>query len=173
MSIPHDPNQTIAIVDENDKVVGKDLRENVHNEVKLHRETFVLIINEKNEILIQERTDNGKFDLSASGHFCVDEDYDDGAIREIEEELGLKISKSKLSKIFKLRLDHLGLHKVKRFVTLFEVKGNYSINDMKIDSSEVKSVAYYSAHELKKIMKIHPEKMTSGLTESLKNYLQL
>ena len=172
MQIPHDPDQIIAVVDENDKIVGKDSRKAIHTGGKLHRETFVLIVNEKNEILIQERIDNGKLDLSAAGHFSVDEDYLDGAIREMEEELGLEISKEKLDRIFKRRMDHSGLHAVKRFVTLFEVKGKYDISDMKIDYSEVKNISYYPIRELKEIIKNHPEKMTHGLRESLEIYFE-
>jgi isopentenyldiphosphate isomerase len=172
MAIPHNPEQLIAIVDENDNAIGKDSRKKIHADVKLHRETFVLIVNERNEILIQERADNGKLDFSAAGHFSCDEDYLDGAVREVEEELRLIVLKSKFKEIFKQRMDHSGPHAVKRFATLFEVKGNYSIKDMCVDSTEVKFIRYYSIDQLMKIMKSNPEKMTHGLRESLEIYLK-
>ncbi len=170
----HDPEELIAIVDENDNVVGVYPRRN-HADGQLHRETAVFILNEKNEILIQERTNSGRLDYSAAGHFPHYENYLDGIIREVQEELGIKIDKLKFIKIAKHRvnIEVKGRPKNDRFVTFFEVKGNYNIEDFKIEEEEVKSIKYYSIKELKKIMKQEPERLTRGFPESLKIYLRI
>jgi len=166
MSNPHNPKELIAIVDDNDNVIGKYPRRN-HAEGRLHRETSVLIVNPNNEILVQERLDTGRFDYSASGHFPFDEDYLDGAIREVQEELGLDIPRDKFVKISKHRIDYPGNN---RFITLWEVVGDYKIEDMKIDPTEVKSVKYISVPELKRIIKEKPDSMSAGFIESLQIY---
>lgn len=172
MNNPHNPEELIAVVNEDDVVIGKDLRKNIHSNGKLHRETSVLIVNLKNEILVQERRDNGKLDYSASGHFSYDEDYLEGAIREVEEELGLKVSKTKFTKISKHRLNYSGKSINNRFITLWEVKGDYKIKDMRIDPSEVKSLKYYFISELKKIINKTPNIVSAGFTESLQIYFK-
>ncbi len=169
MSNPHNPEELIAIVDDNDNVIGKYPRRN-HAEGRLHRETSVLIVNPNNEVLVQERADNGRLDYSTSGHFPFDEDYLDGAIREVKEELGLDIPKSKFVKISKHRIDYSERYVNNRFITLWEVRGGYKIEDMEIDPSEVKSVKYMTISELKQIIKEKPNSMSAGFIESLQIY---
>lgn len=172
MHIPHNPNELIAIVDENDNVIGKYPRKN-HAEWRLHRETSVLIVNTNNnivKILVQERSDSGHLDYSASGHFPFEQDYLEAAIRETEEELGLNIPEDKFVKISKHRIDYNEKYTNNRFITLWEVMWDYEIEDMKIDPSEVKSVKYITIEELKKIMKENPEIMSAWFAESLQIY---
>ena len=169
MSNPHNPDELIAIVDDNDNIIGKYPRKN-HAEGRLHRETSVLIVNLNNEILVQERADSGRLDYSASGHFPFDEDYLDGAIREVEEELGLTIPRDKFVKISKHRIDYSERYVNNRFITLWEVLGDCKIENMKIDPLEVKSVKYLSVPELKRIIKENPDSMSAGFIKSLQIY---
>ncbi len=162
---------TVAIVDDKDNVIGKYPRKNYIGE-RLHRETSVLIINSNNEILVQKRADNGYLDYSASGHFSFDEDYLDGIIREVQEELGLDIPKSKFVKISKYRIDYSDRYVNNRFIALWEVRGNYKIEEMKIDHSEVKSVKYMAIPELKKMIEEKPSSMSVGFIESLQIYFR-
>ncbi len=169
MSNPHNPDELIALVDKNDNVIGKYPRKN-HAEGRLHRETSVLIVNPNNEILVQIRADSGRLDYSASGHFPFDEDYLDGAIREVQEELGLNIPRDKFVMISKHRIDYSQRYVNNRFITLWEVRGDYQIEDIKIDPSEVKSVEYMSVPELKRIIKENPDSMSAGFIDSLQIY---
>ena len=171
MNNPHNPEEPIAIVDDEDNVIGKYPRKN-HAEGRLHRETSVLIVNQNNDILVQERADNGRLDYSASGHFPYDEDYLDGAVREVKEELGLDIPKSEFVKISKHRIDYSGRYINNRFITLWEVRGDYRIEDMNIDPSEVKSVKYMTTQELKKTIEERPDSMAAGFIESLQIYFE-
>jgi len=169
MNEPHAPDEMIAIVDDEDNVIGKYPRKN-HAEGKLHRETSVLIINSNNEILVQERKDTGRLDYSASGHFPYDEDYLEGAIREVKEELGLDIDGSLFTKISKHRINYSERYVNNRFITLWEIKGDYDTEDLQIDATEVKSVKYMSIPELKRIIKEDPESMSAGFIDSLQIY---
>jgi isopentenyldiphosphate isomerase len=171
MNKPHTPEEIVAIVDDNDQIIGKHPRRR-HAEGRLHRETSVLIINSKNEILVQERTGSGLLDYSASGHFPYDEDYLDGAVREIKEELGLDIPRSKLVKISKHRIDYSGLCINNRFITLWEIRGDYKIKDMVIDPSEVKSVKYMAISKLKEMIKKEPGRLCAGFIDMLQIYFK-
>lgn len=64
---------------------------------------FVVLKNEKGEVLLQHRTNtgymDGHYDASASGHVEPDESIFDAAIRESEEELGIRIETADLELI--------------------------------------------------------------------------
>ncbi|MGI8965663.1 MAG: NUDIX hydrolase [Limisphaerales bacterium] len=84
------------MVNELDEVIGKKLRREVHRLGLKHRAVHVLIFNGRGEIFLQKRsmskdTFPGAWDSSVSGHLDCGEDYDAGAIREVREELGLRL----------------------------------------------------------------------------------
>ncbi|HXC37078.1 MAG TPA: NUDIX domain-containing protein, partial [Candidatus Acidoferrales bacterium] len=63
----------------------------------LHRAVHVLVFNSRGEIFLQKRSmkkdrQPGVWDSSCSGHVDSGEDYDQTAIRELGEEIGLKLS---------------------------------------------------------------------------------
>jgi len=76
-------------IDENENDIGEVERVRAHREGLLHRVSAVFLFNERGEILIQERVD-GRLDHSSAGHVDPDESYHDAAIRELNEELGIK-----------------------------------------------------------------------------------
>lgn len=87
--------QELNIVDENDNIIGKDTRENIHKKGLLHREVHVWIYNKKGEILFQKRAEDkdlypGLLDVSVGGHVEIGDDYLKTAIKELEEETGIK-----------------------------------------------------------------------------------
>ncbi len=153
--VPHDPSELIAIVDENNVVVGRGTRREVHAAQRIHRHASVLVVNRKGEILLQKRKDNGKLDYSASGHFGHDTSYLDAAVRETKEEIGLDIDSSRFVEVLKVR--DTVLPQNDSFVCLFEVKGDYKIEDMAIDPLEVESIRYYSVNEVEDIVASNPK----------------
>ncbi len=168
--VPHDPNELIALVDSQDHIIGRVPRRN-HAGGRLHREASVLIINPKNEILLQVRKDNHMLDYSASGHFPWDQNYLEAAVRETLEELGLRIPKSRFKKVAKRRIDRDRKGIVNhRFVTLFEIQSNIPLSRIRIDPKEVESAKYYSIGQVKRI--ISHTKQKGGFIEMLQLYLK-
>jgi isopentenyl-diphosphate Delta-isomerase len=167
--IPHDPDEILAIVDSDDHIVGRATRRAVHLNGHKHREASVLIVNSKNEILLQTRMDSGRLDYSASGHFPYNQGYLKAAVREVSEELGLRIPKSRFVKIGKFMLNARDGSNY-RFVTLFEVRGDYKISKMRIDRGEVASVKYYSPGKIRSMIGKKPEK--GGFAELMDFYLK-
>ena len=166
--IPHDPDEALALVDEHDNMVGRAKRKEIHQPGRFHRHASVLIVNAEGQILLQTR-DNGKLDYSASGHFPYDMSYLDAAMKETEEELGLKIEKSRFAEVLK----YLYRDVTKgggTFICLFEVKGDYKLNEMKIDPLEVESIRYYSIEEIKAMLP--PASESVGFLRIMKLYLE-
>ena len=85
------------IVNERDEVVGQAPRKEVHARGLLHRAVHVLVFNARGQLFLQKRsmtkdTAKGKWDSSSSGHVDSGEDYDTCAVREVWEEIGLKLA---------------------------------------------------------------------------------
>jgi len=95
----------LSIVDENDRVIGNALRSIIHRDRLLHRAVHILVFNDSNLLFLQKRSltkdiNPGLWDSSAAGHVDVGEDYDECAVRELHEELGVQVDR--LSPLFKL-----------------------------------------------------------------------
>ncbi len=83
------------IVSEKGEVIGKALRSECHgNPALVHRAAHVLVFNKKGKLLLQLRSKDkdiqpGKWDTSVGGHLGVGESYEQAALREMKEELGV------------------------------------------------------------------------------------
>ena len=101
---PQHEGERFDVVDSEDKVLRTELRSIVHAENLLHRAVHILVFNEGGELLLQKRSawkdrEPAKWDSSAAGHLEPGEDYAAGAIRETEEELGIRAPLEPLGKI--------------------------------------------------------------------------
>ena len=87
----------IDILDENGVKTGTmATRKEAHKKGLWHRAIVVAIINERNEILLQQRSINkdknaGMWDISAAGHISSGQDSVMAAIREINEEVSVNL----------------------------------------------------------------------------------
>jgi len=94
------------VVNERDEVIGQATRSEVHARGLLHRVTHVLVFNSLGQVFLQKRSmtkdrQPGLWDSSASGHVDSGEDYDACAVRELREELGLRVAQP-LERLFKI-----------------------------------------------------------------------
>lgn len=88
--------EIFEVVNDRDEVIGLAPRDEVHKLGMKHRATHVLIFNARGEVFLQKRSATkdchpGKWDSSASGHLVPGEAYDACALREVEEELGVRL----------------------------------------------------------------------------------
>ncbi len=84
------------VVNERDEVIGRAPRREVHRTGVKHRAIHVFVFNARGEVFLQKRSRSkdsspGLWDSSSSGHLDSGEDYDACAVRELREELGLKV----------------------------------------------------------------------------------
>src|SRR6476661_9501954 len=88
--------EVFDVVNDRDEVIGQERRSEVHRRGLQHRAVHVLVFNSRGEVFLQKRsmkkdTFPGAWDSSASGHLDTGEDYDVCAVRELREEIGLKV----------------------------------------------------------------------------------
>ena len=104
MNITDNPDEIFDVVDENDNVIGRATRKECNSNPDLiHRAVFILVYNDKDEILWQKRSLTkdaapGKWVTSVSGHVDAGEDYVDATIREVMEEIGIDVEAEFLGK---------------------------------------------------------------------------
>jgi isopentenyl-diphosphate Delta-isomerase len=94
------------VVNEADEVIGCEKRGEVHRLGLRHRAVHVLVFNSRGEVFLQKRsmkkdTFPGAWDSSSSGHLDCGEEYDACAVRELREEIGLKVDQAP-QRLFKI-----------------------------------------------------------------------
>lgn len=82
------------IVDELNQVTGQGTRREIHEGSLRHRAVHMFLVNKHGAVLLQKRSlwkdrQPGKWDSSAAGHLDAGESYEEAAVRELKEELGV------------------------------------------------------------------------------------
>jgi len=174
-NIPHDPNEILDIVNDKDEVIGQATRKKVHDKGLRHRETFVFVVNSKKEILLQTRSDNGLIDASVSGHMASEKEYEETALKECEEEIGLIANSEDLVKVFYFSHESPRKGPSHKIIAKgFIIKKDVKLKDFKIDEDELAKIKYYSIEEINKIVNNPVKKATSTMIRIFReNLLQI
>lgn len=109
--------------------------------------TIIYIENNNNEFLIQ-KTSKEKDELfsSTGGHVQYNENSKQAIIREVEEELGLDLSKDNIIYIKNI---NIGVP----LCDIYYIKKDIDISKLKLQLSEVSSVSYLSREQIYKLIK--------------------
>lgn len=127
------------VVNERDEVIDRKPRSEVHRRGLLHRAVHVLVFNSRGQIFLQKRSmmkdrQPGLWDSSTSGHVDSGENYDATAVREVWEEIGLKLTKPP-ARLFKIAA---GPETDQEFVWVYrcENEGPFKLNRDEIDRGD-------------------------------------
>jgi len=149
------------VVNELDEVVGKRQRSEVHRLGLMHRAVHVLVFNARGEVFLQKRSMSkdrqpGLWDSSASGHLDSGEAYDACAIRELREEIGLRLDAPPL-RLFKLPAsietdqEHVWIYRCK-------AEGPFTLHP-----EEIETGGWFTPERVNTWMKDKPEEFASAL----------
>ena len=87
--------EIVAIVDDQNRVVGSAPRWDMRQNRLPHRSTCILVFNSRGDLCVQKRTATkdvfpGYYDIAAGGVVLAGETYEVGARRELAEEVGIR-----------------------------------------------------------------------------------
>ncbi len=87
--------EIVAIVNEKNVIIGSAPRREMRARNLMHRSTYILVFNSHGALYVQKRTMSkdvfpGYYDPATGGVMLADESYEQGAIRELEEEMGIR-----------------------------------------------------------------------------------
>jgi isopentenyldiphosphate isomerase len=85
------------VVNERDEVIRRATRREVHATGLWHRAVHILVFDDSGRVFLQKRSllkdlSPGLWDSSCSGHLDAGEDYDTAAVRELGEEIGVRLA---------------------------------------------------------------------------------
>ncbi len=149
----------LDICDEKGNLTGiKALKKEAHEKGLWHRSVHIWILNSKNELLVQKRSplmDNhpNEWDISAAGHVSAGEDNITSALRETEEELGLKLSPGNFTLIGTIQQRSAREGYINNEVNpIYVVKMDLDLSNIKKQVEEVSEVKFIPYLELKKLI---------------------
>lgn len=144
----------------------KKMKSEAHRKGLWHRVAHVWIYNSNKEIMLQLRAKDKEvypnmWDISVAGHISAGEKEIVSAMREIEEEIGLKIKESELQ-LLNIRNVQFTTNTTinNEIIYLYLLKYDGNIKQLKIQEEELQEIKFFKLNELEKQLKETPEKFT-------------
>lgn len=176
--------EMIDVLDENGIKTGDILsRSEIHKRGLWHRLIVVAIVNEKNEILMQQRSKNktknpNMWDISAAGHIGSGQTALSAAAREMNEEISINLGYTVTINDFRYVFSYRKEEKVakdyydRQFFDFFILrKENLKIEDIKIQNSEVQAIKWVSLSELKEMIEKKAVIERDAVYKEIENYI--
>ncbi|MFA6908497.1 MAG: NUDIX domain-containing protein [Patescibacteria group bacterium] len=148
----------LDIVNEADEVIGRAPRDQIYAEKKLHRIVHVLLFTSSGKIILQKRAKHVSFcplhwSTSVGGHVRSGETWEQAAVREAQEELGIQIEP-----LFGYTDMYTPVTAIHKILTTFTAVYDGVLTP---NPKEVDSIRAFSLKEAKTLIhngeKIHPE----------------
>ena len=158
-------------VDQSDCVIGPRSRREIHHFNLLHRAVHILVLNPMGQLYVQKRAPTKDrnpdlWDTSAAGHVDFGETYEEAAVRELQEELGI-LENPTLRHLFKL---HPEAETGWEFVETYEIihYGEISPNPLEITDGQ-----WLDKSALQAWIVEHPSSFTLTFKKVFERYLTL
>ena len=155
--------EVFEIVDENDNVIGTELRSIVHTKGILHRSAQVLLVNSGGKVFLQQRSPSKRicplaWDIGVAEHLKPGESYKDAAKRGLKEELGIEAEVDMVITPYREDNEYDNGKTIDReFAAAFIA---VSDDDVVLDRSEVADGRFFRLEEVRKMMNENSEKFT-------------
>ena len=151
--------ELLDVLDENGNKTGEiETRKIVHEKGLWHRVAMVAVIDNKGKILMQKRatklkTNPGKWDVTAVGHVTSGQDTIQTAIRELDEEVSIKVKEDELEYIFSYNQHSERENYIdNRFYDFYIVRKDViDVNSLTIQESEVDEIKLCSYEEIREM----------------------
>ena len=145
------PDELFDTIEEDDNVIGQEMRSVVHQRGLWHRGVHVFLFTSEGKLLIQQRSKDRvqsplALDCSVSEHVKAGEDYYGAAVRGLKEEMG--VEGIDLELLIKFRMNY-GPND-NEISQLY--RGVVDPDAVRFDPVEIERIDYYSPDELKDML---------------------
>ena len=168
--LPQKAGEIFDVVNERDEVIGQKTRGEVHAEKLLHRAVHVFVFNKRGDLLLQQRSlfkdaHPGVWDSSVSGHLDAGEDYPSAAVRELDEEMGIRVDTppEEIARI--AACEETGWEHVRLYRTLYNGRVSFP-------AAEVQAAAWFPLAEIEAWLATRPEDFASGFAECWNRFIE-
>jgi len=147
----------IDIVDENNEVIGKKEKDLVHTEGDWHRIAHVWVFNSKGEVLCHKRAKVKKmfpdlWDVIIGGHLDSGESYEESAVRELKEEVGIEATADDLIELGMWKgVANLTEPNNREFIKIFAFRFDGGIESLIPEEKEISELEFISFDKLREI----------------------
>lgn len=163
----------VDVLDENGQKTGKiKPRSLVHRDGDWHKSVHIWIVNDKNEVLLQKRSQNkdshpNMWDISSAGHLSAGDESIFGAIREIKEELGIDVLPKQLKLIGsrKKKGNYQSAFINSEFSDIYLIRSPIRIDEITPQPEEVSDVKYISLDTFRHMIKTKDETLLMHIEE--------
>lgn len=153
-------------------MIGQELRDKCHQLGLWHQRATVFVFNNQGELLIQKRAPNMNHPNlwcgSASGHVLAGETFEQGARRELQEELGISTDFQAVGE-FKEETTYASGDIDQEWHKLFVCHFDGPFNFQKEEISEIKFLAI---DEIQQMLQKNSEQFLPGFRQELDYYLK-
>jgi len=159
---PQKGDEMFDVVDGNDNVLRQETRDVVHQQGLLHRAVHMFVFNKRKELFLQKRSrlkdiHPRVWDSSAAGHLNTGEDYEAAAVRELDEELGIK--DAEIQEVGRVAAcENTGSEHVRLYFARHD-------GVMRFPCSEVEAGQWFSIEEMRMWIEARPQDFASGFIE--------
>lgn len=139
---------------------SRKAKSDVHRDGEWHRSVHVWILTTDGRLLLQKRSaqkenHGGLWDVSAAGHVSAGETALETAIRETEEEIGLRLESSELQPVGITRESHVlngGTYLDNEVHEVFLVKRDVDLSSLTLQHGEVDDVRLVTVAEMQEMI---------------------
>lgn len=169
--VPQKASEIFDVVDFEDQVVGTATRAEVHAQRLTHRAVHVFVFNKRGDLLLQKRSRlkdmcPGLWDSSVSGHLDSGESYENAAVRELGEEMGIT-SETIPEEIAKITP---GVNTGWEHVKLYQLRYDGTLRH---PSAEIDAVMWFPLTELSQWINSYPADFAPGFLECWEKFVKL
>lgn len=170
----------LDICDERGKLTGEVIEyKEAHSKGKWHREVSAIIINSKDQVLLQKRSISKRIDPNkwgnTAGHVSHGENFIEAIIKEIHEEIGVLVEEKDIEFLLTEVKQVIGKSGAvnNAFLNRYCVKIDKELCDFKIQEDEVSELKWMNYEEWKTKIINNDEDYTTKYTESIKKVFEI
>lgn len=168
------PDVPIQIVDEKNEPIGGATKQEAWRNGLVHRIVRLAIFDTRGRMLVQKRSDQkelfpGRWDNSAAGHVDDGETYEQAALRELHEELGLTgVVLEDLGEYYVEVRDDWRI--MKRFTRAYKIVLEDPLPVFQLPEDEVASTEWMEIADVHNLVNNHPDQVTDGLEQVMNRF---